>query len=78
MGEVAHKPLRLRVHDGGEFLGDPWKLARVGHHHAQESEVFGILVQIQDHSRDQAEDVLDVALGLDAGRKGVARAGATP
>ena len=29
MGEVARKPLSLRVHDGGELLGDPWKLARV-------------------------------------------------
>jgi hypothetical protein len=71
MGDVARKPLRLGVHDSGEFLGDPGKLAGVGDHHAQESEVFGILVQIQDHARDQTKYVIDVALGLDAGRKGV-------
>src|SRR5512135_1648479 len=71
MGEVARKPLRLRVHYGGEFLGNPWKLPRVGHHHAQETEIFGVLVQIQNDPRDYAEHVVDVALGLDARREGV-------
>src|SRR5205823_2972516 len=35
MGEIAHEPLGLRLHDGGELLGDPGKLAGVGHHHAE-------------------------------------------
>src|ERR1700757_858818 len=30
MGEMAHEPLGLRLHDGGEILGDPGKLAGGG------------------------------------------------
>jgi hypothetical protein len=32
-------------------------------------EIFRALVQRQDHARDQAQHVLDTALGFDAGRK---------
>ena len=71
MGEIAHEPLGLRVHDGRELLGDPGKLAGVGHHHAQESEIFRLLVQLQNHPRDQTQHLLDIALSFDAGRESV-------
>ena len=71
MGEIAHEPLGLGIHDRGELLGDPGKLAGVGHHHAKEAEIFRMLVELQDHARDQTQHVLDIALGFDAGRKRV-------
>ena len=63
------EPLRLRIHDGRELLGDPGELAGVGHDHAQEAEIVSVLVQLQDHPPDQAEHRLDITLGLDARRK---------
>src|SRR5271166_4642516 len=69
MREIAHEPLGLRLHDGGELLGDPGELAGVGHHHAEKPEVFRVLVEPQNHARDQAQHVLDLTPGLDAGRK---------
>ena len=64
MGEIANEPLSLRLHDGSELLGNPRKLARVGHHHAEEPVVFRVLVQRQNHACDQAQHVLDVALSF--------------
>src|SRR5215471_11323164 len=69
MGEVAHEPLSLRLHDSGELPSNPGKLARVSHHHAEESEVFRLLVELQNHARDQVQHFIDVALSFDAGRK---------
>ena len=43
----------------------------VGHHHAKEAEIFPMLVEFQDHARDQTQHVLDIALGFDAGRERV-------
>ena len=71
MVEIAREPGGLRVHDGRELLGDPGKLPCVGDHHAQETEIFRLLVQVENCTRDEPEDVLDVALGFDAGREGV-------
>ena len=67
MRDIARKALGLGVHDGGELLGNPRKLAGVGHHHAEEPEVFRLPVELQNHARDQAQHLLDVALGFYAG-----------
>ena len=69
MGEIAREPLGLRLHDGGELLGDPRKLAGVRNHHAQEPEIFRTPVELHDHARDQTQHLFDIALGFDAGRK---------
>ena len=69
MGEIAHEPLRLRLHDGRKLLGDPRKLTGIGRYHADEAEVFRAFVEPQNHARDEAQHVLDVALSFDAGRK---------
>ena len=53
MGEIAHEPLGLRVHDGGELLGDPGELAGVRHHHAEKPEIFRVLMEVQDVLRDE-------------------------
>ena len=69
MGEIAREPLHLRLHDRGELLGDPGKLAGVGHHHAEEPEIFLVPVELQNLPRDQTQHVLDITLGFDTGRK---------
>ena len=46
MGEIAYEPLGLRLHDGGELLRNPGELARVGHHHAEQAEVFWAPVKV--------------------------------
>ena len=65
------QPLSLRVHDRGELLGNPRKVAGVGNHHAEEPEVFRVPVELDNHARDQMQHLLDIALGLDTGRKRV-------
>ena len=67
--EISRKPLGLRVHDGGELLGDPRKLAGVGDHHAEKPEVFRVRVELQNDARDQTKHLLDIALGFNTGRK---------
>jgi hypothetical protein len=60
---------RFEAHDGGELLRDPGELGGVSYNHAEEPEVFGALAELQDHARDQAQHVLDVALRFDTEQK---------
>jgi hypothetical protein len=53
MVEIALEPLGLRIHHRRESLGNPWELTRFGGHHAQEAEVLGLLVKVQDGLSDQ-------------------------
>jgi hypothetical protein len=71
MGKQSYEPFRLRIYDGCELFGDPGELAGVGHDHTQKPEILLVLVQLQDHPRDQAEHRLDIALRFDAWWKGV-------
>ena len=71
MGQVADEPLRLRVHDGREFLGNPRELATVGHHHAEKPKIFGVLVEVHYDPGDKAQHLLHVAPGFDADRERV-------
>ena len=67
IGEVAGKPLRLRVNYGGEFLGDPREAgARQQPPYAGTRGILDFCASPHDHPRDNPEYVLDIALGLDA------------
>ena len=71
MGDLTRQPLGLRLHDGGELLGDPRKLAGVGNHHAQEPGVLRVPVELQYHASHQTKHLPDIALCFNAGRKRV-------
>ncbi len=62
-------PTAMPDWDGRERLADLGEPAGVGHHHAKKPEVLWAPVKVQNRPRDQADYVLDLAPGLDAGRK---------
>src|SRR3984957_20869627 len=69
MGDITRQPLGLRLHDGGELLGDPRKLAGVGTPPAQEPGVLRVPMELQYHASHQTKHLPDIALCFNAGRK---------